>query len=227
MKYFLKNNIWKLVVIVLLLYTVIGGFLMTVPRLAILNETIRALHFHVPMWFGMVILLMLSWIYAIRSLSGHNQNFDDYAVELAKSGTVFGSLGLITGMVWAKYTWGEYWSGDPKQNAAAVGMLIYLAYFILRGSLTDSDQRTRISGIYNIFSFPVLIALLFILPRLKDSLHPGNGGNPGFNSYDLDSNLRMVFYPAVIGWTFLGLWVTTVGIRKRKIERLINEKNLY
>ena len=46
----------------------------------------------------------------------------------------------------------------------------------------------------------MLIPLIFILPRLTDSLHPGSGGNPGFNVYDLNEQLRIVFYPAVIGF---------------------------
>jgi heme exporter protein C len=57
-----------------------------------------------------------------------------------------------------------------------------------------------------------------VLPRLTDSLHPGNGGNPGFNSYDLDSRLRMVFYPAVIGWSLIGFWIADLRIRLKNIE---------
>jgi heme exporter protein C len=53
---------------------------------------------------------------------------------------------------------------------------------------------------------------------MTDSLHPGNGGNPGFNAYDLDSSLRAIFYPAVIGWTLLGYWIATLKIRKGLIE---------
>jgi heme exporter protein C len=123
-------------------------------------------------------------------------------------------------MVWAQFTWGDWWSGDPKQNASAIGMMIYLAYFVLRGSFQNEDQRNRISAVYNIFAFMALIPLLFILPRLTDSLHPGNGGNPGFNAYDLDNRLRMVFYPAVIGWTLLGVWIATIRMRIRRIERI-------
>ena len=58
-----------------------------------------------------------------------------------------------------------------------------------------------------------------ILPRLTDSLHPGNGGNPGFNSYDLDNNLRMLFYPAVIGFILLGGWISQLFIRIELIKR--------
>jgi len=59
---------------------------------------------------------------------------------------------------------------------------------------------------------------LFILPRMTDSLHPGNGGNPGFNSYDLDSSMRLVFYPAVLAWILVGVWIANLKFRLRLIE---------
>ncbi|MDH5476167.1 MAG: cytochrome c biogenesis protein [Cyclobacteriaceae bacterium] len=214
----MKKAWWKIVTAALLLYTVIGGLIFDVPRLNILNETIRALHFHVPMWFGMIVMLLSSVIYSIKYLKSGNQDHDIKSVEFANTGIVFGVLGIITGMIWAQFTWGEWWSGDPKQNAAAIGMLIYMAFMVLRGSLEDEQQRARISAVYNIFAFPSLVVLLFILPRLTDSLHPGNGGNPGFNAYDLDSNLRLVFYPAVIGWILFGFWLSTLKIRYRKLQ---------
>ena len=82
----------------------------------------------------------------------------------------------------------------------------------------------------NIFlPYATLIPLLFILPRLTDSLHPGNGGggggNPGFNAYELDGRLRMVFYPAVIGWTLLGVWLTELRIRLSFIKSKIDEED--
>lgn len=209
---------WKIATVVLLFYTLIAGFLVGVPRLAILNETIRVLHFHVPMWFGMIFLLLASVIYAVKYLSSNNLAHDYASVALANLGVFFGILGILTGMVWAMFAWGSPWSNDPKQNASAIGLLIYFAYFILRGSLADEQQKARIGAIYNIFAFAALIPLLFILPRLTDSLHPGNGGNPGFNAYDLDSRLRMVFYPAVVGWTLLGFWLASLVYRWRVLK---------
>jgi heme exporter protein C len=131
---------------------------------------------------------------------------------------MFYVLGLLTGMLWAKYTWGEYWSGDPKQNSAAIAFLLYCAYLVLRNSIDEEQKRAKISAIYNIFAFPIMIVLLFVLPRMTDSLHPGNGGNPGFNSYDLDRNMRFVLYPAFIGWSLLGVWIASLRYRIRLIE---------
>jgi heme exporter protein C len=54
------------------------------------------------------------------------------------------------------------------------------------------------------------------------SLHPGapgsDSGNPALNFKDIDSRLRMVFYPAVIGWTLLGVWITTIQIRLQLLK---------
>ena len=85
--------------------------------------------------------------------------------------------------------------------------------------MDEEQKRARISAVYNIFAYVMLIVFLMILPRMTDSLHPGNGGNPGFNKYDLDSTMRMVFYPAVGGWILMGAWLTTLRIRTEKLKR--------
>ncbi len=222
----IKRNWWKVLAIVLVLYTVVAGLLVPVPRLDIVNESIRNLYFHVPMWFGMTIILTTSVIYSIRYLRTPTARLDTLAHESAKTGIVMGMLGLATGSIWARYTWGAWWTSDPRLNGAAIAMLIYGAYIVLRSSFTDEQQRARISAVYNIFAFAAAIPLLFVLPRLTDSLHPGAGGNPGFSNYDLDSNMRMVFYPAVIGWTLIGFWITQVSSRLEFLKQKIYEKQL-
>jgi heme exporter protein C len=217
-------NKWlKILAIILLFYLHIGGLLFDVPRLSIVNETIRATYFHVPMWFGMVFLFILSFYHAIRYLRTNDMAADRRSLEYANIGLVFGILGLLTGMLWANYTWGSPWHGDPKQNGAAIATLVYLAYFVLRGSLENEEQRARLSAVYNIFAFAAMIPLIFIIPRLTDSMHPGNGGNPGFNMYDLDSRMRLVLYPAVIGWILIGMWMASLRIRLKSIEDQIQD----
>src|SRR5262245_1097797 len=211
----------KILATVLLLYVHLAGLLLDVPRLNILNETIRALYFHVPMWFGMVLLFLLSVFYAIRYLRNPSVENDRKTVAYANVGLVYGILGMITGMLWANYTWGSPWHGDPKQNGAAIALLVYLAYFVLRGSISNPEQRARLSAAYNVFAFAAMIPLIFIIPRLTSSMHPGSGGNPGFNMYDLDNNMRKVFYPAVLGWILLGIWIATVRVRMRYLEEKI------
>ena len=208
----------KFTAIALLIYVHVGGLLMTVPRLDILNETIRALYFHVPMWFGMVVLFSFSLFHAVQYLRNPSVESDIKSVEFANVGIAFNILGLITGMLWANYTWGSPWHGDPKQNGAAIALLVYIAYFVLRGSLDNHEQRARLSAVYNIFAFAAMIPLIFIIPRMTSSMHPGSGGNPGFNMYDLDNRMRLIFYPAVLGWILIGIWMASQRIRYRTLS---------
>ncbi|MDB5154975.1 MAG: transporter permease [Mucilaginibacter sp.] len=222
---FIYQTWWKILAVVLIFYTLIAGFLLHVPTLPILHETIRNLYFHVPMWFAMLAVLVISVFYSIRYLNTGNEAYDIASVECVNTGLIFYALGLVTGMIWAKYTWGEFWSGDPKQNSAAIAFLLYCAYLVLRNSIDEEQKRAKIAAIYNIFAFPIMIVLLFILPRMTDSLHPGNGGNPAFGKLDLDNHMRMVFYPAVLGWSLFALWIATIRYRIRLIEYKRNSIN--
>ena len=204
---------WKILCVVMGIYVVVAGFLMPVPRLDILNETIRNLYFHVPMWFTMIVLFGCAFWYSIRYLRTGNLRDDVFAVNFTNTGIFFSLLGMATGMEWAQFTWGAAWSNDPKELGTAMCMLIYFAYSILRSGLKDDEKKAKVSAVYNVFAFAMMIPLIFILPRMVDSLHPGNGGNPAFARYDLDSDMRKVFYPAVVGWIMLGLWIASLHVR--------------
>lgn len=188
------------------------------PFRKILYETIRNLYFHVPMWFGMMGLMFLGFLSSIFYLRNGKADHDLRSKSFVQIGLLFALLGLLTGSIWARFTWGTWWVSDPKLNGAAVTTLIYFAYTVLRNSMRDPEQRARIAAVYNIFAFVLLLVFLLILPRLaQESLHPGSGGNPAFSRYDLDNSMRTVFYPAVIGWFLLGLWIARIKIR---VERL-------
>lgn len=216
-----RSSWWKILSVVLLLYTFIAGFLIEVPYIGNLYETIRNLFFHVPMWFSMMILFIVSVVYSIKYLRNPKLSHDIYAAEYAKTGVVFGLLGLVTGAIWANYTWGKPWSNDPKQLGAAIALLIYAAYFVLRNSIPDIDKRAKVAAVYNIFAFAMLFPTLWIMPRMVESLHPGGQGvegNPALNPKDATVAMQWVFRPAVIGWTLLGVWITTLKIRLAQIK---------
>lgn len=203
----------------------------TFPYLDVLYETIRNLMFHVPMWFTMIFLMLISFIYSIKYLMGFKIK-NDYVAKLSIDlALLFAALGLITGAIWAKFTWNEgggqdfdlfslsgWWANDVKLNGSAISTLIYIAYRILRNSIEDEQQKAKVGAVYNIFAFILMLVFIMVLPRMYESLHPGNGGNPAFGGYDLNNTLRMVFYPAVIGWILLGAWMLQLKLRYHKLK---------
>jgi heme exporter protein C len=238
----MKKWWWKILCIVLLVYTIVGGLLLPVPRVMILNETIRNLYFHVCMWFAMMILFTISVINAVKYLNKHDLKYDIISRQNAVVGIIFGLLGYATGIIWMSFTWADpnnpavasfsAIAKEPKLIGTAIALLIYFAYLVLRDSISDMDKKARISAVYNIFAFAFLFPSIWILPRLMESLHPGGEGNPALNPRDIDSRMRLVFYPAVIGWTLLGVWIVSLKVRLNLLrerehlsDTILQEKN--
>lgn len=195
-----------------------------------LFETIRNLMFHVPMWFTMFLLMTISFIASLAYMRNTNEpalmiKYDMRASVSAAVGMTFCLLGLLTGSVWARFTWLHWWTSDPQLNGALVVFIAYSAYFILRSTVSDAGKRARLSAVYNIFAFVMMIILLFVIPRIKDSVHPGKEGSPAFSKYDIDSSLRTVFYPAVLGWGLLGYWLYTIRLRLKRLEHKTSEND--
>jgi heme exporter protein C len=221
-KNYMRKYWWKILCVVLLLYTFIAGLLIKVPDLPALEETSRNLFFHVGMWMAMMTLFTISVVNSIRYLRTFDLKYDIHARQYATTGLVFGILGYATGTIWMLYTWADpnnpatsfsTVAREPKLIGAAIALLIYFAYMILRDSINDMDRRARVSAVYNIFAYAMLFPAIWIVPRLLPSLHPGQEGNPAMNFKDVSSAMRMVEWPAFAGWALLGVWITTLKIR--------------
>ena len=183
------------------------------------EETIRNLMWHVPLWFSMFVLAGIAFVASIRQLGAAGVTASDERARSASAVAVgLGVAGLITGSIWARFTWGTWWVDDPQLNGALVTTAAYAGYHILRESVDRPALRARLGAVYNLFAFVLLVILLLIMPRFSESLHPGKGGNPGFNTYDLDSSLRLVFYPAVLGWILTGLWMQQLILRMARLR---------
>lgn len=223
-KKFIGENWWKLLCLAVLMYVIAGGFLFEVPQLPVIRESVRNIYFHVGMWFSMMFTLFVSVFFSLRYLRRFCPDDDLKAVVAAKTGLVFGSLGLLTGMVWAYNTWGAFWINDPKLNGAAVGMLTYLAYLVLRGSVENPDKKARLAAVYNVFAFVIFFVFIMILPRLAPaSIHPGIDGNPALATGDLDPRMQKVFFPAIAGWFIFAWWIFRVYYRVILLNKQVDE----
>ena len=204
---------------------ILAGFLVPIPRIPILEHTARNLYFHVPLWFTLMAAFLVSGYYSARVLAHDRLQDDIRASQAALVGMAFGVLGLITGMVWARFTWyvgtNKWWNNDPKQVMAAVQLLIYAAYFVLRTSFDEPMRRARVSAVYNLFAASTVPFLLYVLPRQLESLHPGGEGNPAFDEVT-DPAMRLIFYSAILGFIGLFWWIYSQRVRLFRIEKALD-----
>ncbi|MBO6793209.1 MAG: cytochrome c biogenesis protein CcsA [Balneolaceae bacterium] len=199
-----------------------GGFLIYIPEIPILEQTARNIFFHVPMWMAMFAMFATSCTYSIRYLNSPNPQFDIKAESAARVGMIFGLCGLLTGSLWARFTWGTWWTfAEPKMNLAALAMMIYVAYFVLRSAFDDEDKRAKIAAVYNIFAVTTIPFLLYVVPRQLTSLHPGADGNPAFSEITA-AELRFILYPAMLGFIALAFWVYDIMHRYQTVRYHIN-----
>lgn len=196
----------------------------TMPYIVGLAERGRIIFFHVPMSWIATVAYLIAMIYGIMYIKRGRLEYDTMSVSLISVATLFGILATITGAVWARFNWGMYWNWDPKQTAIFLVLLIYGAYFLLRGSVDDPHKRARLSAVYSILGFVSVPFLFFILPRLMPGLHPGSSDdvNAGpllsVKSDALNSTKQWVFGLALFSFSLLYFWLTNLRVRVSKVN---------
>lgn len=199
---------------------IVLGFSIEIPQIDILEQTARNLFLHVPMWFTMMVAFAMAFYYSVRYLNDEHITWDRKAETATAVGLVFGICGLLTGSLWARFTWGTWWTfAEPRMNLSALAMLIFVAYFILRSAFVDEEKKAKISAVYNIFGVTTIPFLLYIIPRQLPSLHPGAEGNPAFSEITAPE-LRLIFYPAVIGFIGIAIWLMDIVNRYKQVKEL-------
>jgi heme exporter protein C len=200
---------------------------LTFPLIQGLGELGRNMLFHVPMSFVAFIAFLLATIYSILYLRKKKMEFDFRARAASAIGLLFTFLATVTGSIWARFSWGTFWSWDPRESSILILLLIYIAYFLLRSLLEEGEEKkARIAAVYNIIAFVTVPFLMFVLPRITQSLHPGSSGTeaPVINlsgKTHTDPILSYVLWTNVVLFTLLFLWMTdlyTIVLRKENSE---------
>jgi len=220
---------YKLTALVLLSYTAAAGFALTLPRVTGLEQSSRSLFFHLPMWFAMYTMMLVSLGWSSAYLRGQRLAADRRAREAAIVAVWFGVLGLLTGILWSRVTWGQplpdtypaaWWVWDPKQTGALMALLIYAGYLVLRSSVDEVSERARVAAIFNIFAFATIPALTYIVPRALQGLPPGAEGD----TLAFDRAYRQVLYPAFLGFILLAFWLMELRVRLSDVRTRLWER---
>ena len=116
----------------------------------------------------------------VRLLSGIDTKdrmaWDVRAIAALELGLVFMVLTMLSGILFSKVQWGAWWSNDPRQTSFLLAMLLYAAYFAIRGAFPDAEKRAANSAAYLFATLLPILFLIYVYPRLPQvvSLHPSS-----------------------------------------------------
>jgi heme exporter protein C len=175
------------------------------------GEVQRIFYFHVPAGILGFMGFLLVLIGSIGYLRSRDLKWDRLSLSAAEVGFLFCSINLITGPIWARPTWGIWWTWDARLTLSLVLWLIYISYLMLRRYLPEATRRATLSSIMGIFGFTVSI-LDFLAIRWWRTQHPapvmGGGDDSG-----LEPTMRLT-----LGICFLAMTLLYVVLVQRRVS---------
>jgi heme exporter protein C len=209
---------WKLLLLVGMSAVIVASFVTPAPQQQI-GESSRIFYYHIPQAWLCVIAFAVAMVYSIKYLRTKDISNDDKAVSAAAIGFVFCLLATVTGSVFAKVTWGAFWNWDPRETSIFVLLLIYGAYFALRGAVEVEERRASLAAVYSIFAFVTVPFLIFVVPRVVPSLHPDNSVIGSNLKFTMGPEVRTIFFSSLGLFTVLFVWIFSLTCRVQKMLR--------
>src|SRR4030043_2127407 len=159
------------VVTVLLFLTAVGMVFFYAPLEAVMGQVQRVFYFHVAnSWVGML-GFMVAAIAGVAFLRKGERKWDIVGMAAVEISLVFFFIAIVSGSIWARGSWGTWWTWDPRLTTASIVELIYAAYLMLRQGIEDPDRRARFGAVYTILG-SISIPLTFLSIRLLRTIHP-------------------------------------------------------
>lgn len=202
-----------------------GAFLYAPSAQGFAGESARIVFFHVPTAWVATLAFLVSCVASIRYLRGRDPRDDVRARVAAGLGLLGAILATVTGSIFARIMWGSYWNWDPRETSITFLLLIYAAYFALRGAVADPERRATLAAVYSILAFVTVPFLVFVVPRVYWSLHPDTVINTQ-GELKMDSRMFQVLMASLAGFSGLFVWLYTVGCRLELIRHRREQEEL-
>lgn len=185
-------------------------------------ELARIFFWHFPCPILATVLLIQGGWFSFKFQRTRDLKWDVRSVASMELGYLFCLLTMATGIIFSKVQWGAWWQNDPRQTSFLMVLLIYAAYFGLRGAINEPGRRATSSGVYALAALLPTLFLTFVFPRLPqvESFHPSEsimkGQIKGQYAYVVISVM------ALVAW--ITVWTYRLRVKAGLIELHLEEK---
>ncbi|MDR2819025.1 MAG: cytochrome c biogenesis protein CcsA [Desulfovibrio sp.] len=172
----------------------------------------KIFYIHLPLaWWALTSFLVVflgSIFYILKRAPG----VDNLCAAAAETGVLLSGLALVTGILWARKSWGVWWTWDPRLTTTLVMWFAYSGYLVLRGLDMPGRRRNLVCAVVGIVAF-LDVPLVFVSARIWRSVHPAvfaakDGG--------LEPEMKLTVIACVLAFGLF--WVGLLLLRKRQLD---------
>jgi heme exporter protein C len=214
------------VTILVMAWVVISGLIFT-PQDVVQGESVRIMYVHVPSaWIAYLAFIVTAvasagWLFGKK----HSMGFDRFAGASAEVGVMFMAITLITGSLWGRLTWGEFWQWDPRLTTTAFLFVTYLGYLAVRRLDGSKEQRARRSAVVAMLAV-LEIPLVHFSVVLWRSLHQGATVLNPSGDVKMDGLMLFTLFSGVVGFTLVFVWLVLHRQRTMLLVDIANSQGL-
>ncbi len=184
----------------------------------------KIFYVHVPLAWNAFLGFLLVFIFSFRYLMTRDRKYDIRAYAAAEVGTLFNTLVLITGPIWARPIWGIWWTWDARLTLTLVLWLIYVSYLMLRHYVENPEKRATLSAVVGIIGF-IDVPLVYFAIRWWRTQHPQPVIAGGEGS-GLDPRMALTFWVCVATFTLLYTWLYRRRVAVEELEDRVEDEAL-
>ncbi len=163
----------------------------------------RIFYLHMPSFFGAFSAFSASVVGGVMYLRTRKVKWDTLALAGVEVGLALSLVNLITGAIWARPIWNTWWTWDARLTSAAVMVLTYAAYLMLRNGIENGETRRRFASIYSILAIATVILTLMIIRIVPETIHPviiGPSPQNAEGTFEATSGVVLALLPNLLIW---------------------------
>lgn len=217
------------------LFALAGGIAMAIcqwlvyfhaPEEATLGIMQKIFYLHLPLAWWALFSFFLVFVSSIVYICKRNDASDALCAAAAETGVLFAGLALASGMIWAKKSWGVWWTWDPRLSTTLVMWFIYSAYLVLRRMDIPGPRKKLVCAVTGIVAF-LDVPLVFFSARIFRSIHPAVFANES-GGLEPEMKLAAICCVCALGLLWLGILLlrkTQLDLKNRMDIMLFDEIN--
>ena len=163
-----------------LLLAALTEALVIAPTEAAMGDIQRIFYFHVAAAWAAFLAFFIVFAASVAYLRTKATRWDVVAVSAAETGVVFVSVALVSGSIWARSTWGTWWTWDPRLTTTFLLWLIYVSYLVMRSMVEEGPRRATFAAVFGIIAF-LDVPIAFMSIRWWRTMHPTVLTGSGFS----------------------------------------------